>query len=118
MLFDAPRWTKANGGEYTVESGERTLVQYVALFLEIPLLFGVLYFQLRDQFHLTTHLDALAYSIGAITTAGDPGAPAARLPVSGEWRFLPLGEVLCGFLVGVIVLGRVISVLPPLRGRQ
>jgi hypothetical protein len=85
-------------------------MQYIVLFLETPLLFGVLFFTWRTAFGLKTHLDALAYSIGALTAAGNAAPPPS------QWRFLALAEVLYGFLLGVVVLGRVISVLPPLGG--
>jgi hypothetical protein len=114
VLFDARRFGRKYPGArpYKVQSGERTLVQYVVLFLEIPLLFGVFYFVQRGHFaNICSAADALAFSVGTVATLGDPsGATHAAI---GGWRFLPLFEVLTGFLVGVIVLGRVLAVLPP-----
>lgn len=112
VLFDETNWERQGHGEYNVLSAERTMVQHVLLFVEIPLLFGIFYFLLGDDFALQSSWDALAYSIGTLTTLGDPSG--ATPEAVGEWRFLPLGEVLYGFLAGVIVLGRVISLLPPI----
>lgn len=114
LLFDARRFEAKDpkGRRYKVQSGERTVVQYVVLFLEIPLLFAIFYFLLRHCFEdVTDATDALAFSFGTLTTLGDPSGESHV--ATGGWRFLPLGEVMFGFLVGVIVLGRVISVLPP-----
>jgi hypothetical protein len=119
LLFDARRFELRYPAlaPYKVQSGERTVVLYVVLFLEIPLLFGIIYFVLRAQFaHLPHAVDALAFSVGTLTTLGDPSGVTHG--ASRGWRFLPLGEVLVGFLVGVIVLGRVISVLPPVGSRD
>lgn len=121
LLFDERRWESddatARLGKYNVLSAERTVVLHVILFLEIPLLAGVFYFLLRDQFgSIDTTADALAFSIGTLTTLGDPSG--AKHDAVGGWRFLPLGEVLYGFLAGVIVLGRVISLLPAIGARD
>jgi hypothetical protein len=113
VLFDESNWERQGLGEYTVLSAERTMVQHVLLFLEIPLLCGIFYFLLRDDFGLQSSWDALAYSIGTLTTLGDPSG--ATHAAEGGWRFLALAQVLYGFLAGVIVLGRVISLLPPVK---
>jgi hypothetical protein len=107
LIFDELRHPTRERGPYTVLSVGRNLVLMVILLLETMLLFGLVFYVVRDDISgIDNPADALYLSIGTISTG-----PTEAIP-QGWVRFVVASEVLFGFLFVVTILGRVVGLLP------
>lgn len=108
LLFDRIR----TGRGYKIASPYRLLVLNLVNYVELAVIFGVMAFLARDAFHpqFQSVWHSFYYSISVITTLGTNVEPVA---VQG--RLLFLSEITLGLVFILLIIGRAVSLLPPVR---
>jgi len=108
LLFDRIR----AGRDYKIASPTRLLVLNIINYMELAVIFGVIGFLVRNSFHpeFQSVWHSLYYSISVVTTLG----LSVEL-VAWQSRVMFLSEITLGLVFILLIIGRAISLLPPVK---
>lgn len=99
-------------GPFTIISYSRSLIIGVLSYIEIAVLYGLLFFVLRSNLtgNMVSVFDAFYYSVVTITTLG-----YGDIAPQGLARLVAASEAVLGVLFGIMLLGRFLALLPEVR---
>jgi len=108
LLFDRIR----AGRSYRIASPTRLLVLNLVNYVELAVIFGVMAFLARDAFRpeFQSAWHSFYYSVSIITTLGTNVEPVAV-----QSRVMFLSEIMLGLVFILLIIGRALSLLPPVR---
>lgn len=100
---------RRGSGPHKMYSPARRVLIAFACYVELAVLFGLLYWQFRANLHgaIFTPADAFYFSVATMTTVGYGDVFAL-----GWLRLLVAGQVLLGLFFAIGLLGRFVSLLP------
>ncbi len=106
LLFRRVHGTRENLQQYSIT---RRLILGVGCFLEITLLYGLLYWAFRDSLIGSVHTpaDALYFSVATITTVG-----FGDIAATGTMRLVVASEAVTGVILSIALIARFVALLP------